>query len=130
MPRAGWSTMKRSLLVLVVVALNLACSERSVELQEVRSNWKFGPEFRDRGRTHLERWTAQTGLDGQWSNGWRTGVEYRNRSNNGADGYDEQDHAVWLTVSFPIWKSKKTDRVADLEKRIERLEKMLESRQE
>lgn len=113
--------------LVLMILCGLGCNEQKVQLQEVRSNWKIGPEFRDRGETHHERWTAQTGLEGIWNNGWKTGLEYRNRSNSHTNGYDEQDNGVWFTFSFPIWTAKKVDKTAELQKRIERLEAQIKA---
>ena len=101
-----------------------------MELKEVRSKWKFGPEYKGDGDSNHERWTAQTGIEASWTNGWKTGIDYRGRYNSHADGYDKQDQGVWVDFSFPIWSApSKPDKTKLLEDRIDKLERQISAKQ-
>ncbi len=81
-------------------------------LVEIRSKSKVGPEFRHRGldRTNSVRWYAQQGFEFVWqderNNKITTGMTYRRRDVD--NGSSDNDNAVWLDFSFPIWKAAKS----------------------
>lgn len=115
----------RTLPIGVFCLLTSACGD--IRLDEVRSKWKFGPEYRSSSKdTDLVRWTAQTGLEAKLSDGQSVGVTYRRRDNNDADAYAATDNGVWLEYSFPLWKRKKENDSAALKERVSRLEAQVE----
>jgi len=103
-----------------------------MKLKEVRSKSKFGPSFQHSGlnRTDSTRWTAQQGVEFKWSDGLKTGITYRRRDTD--DGNGNNDNAVFVDFSFPIWKAEKEPdplkkRVRKLEKRVKELEALIEA---
>ena len=100
------------------------------KLKEVRSKTKFGPGFRHRGsdRSDNTRWTVQQGIEFKWNKGVKTGITYRRRDTD--DGNGNNENAVFINFSFPIWKAKKKPdpmkkRVKKLERRVAELEALL-----
>jgi|GEM_PF-1738393 len=105
------------------------------KLKEIRSETKFGPSFQHRGsdRTDSTRWTAQQGIEFKWNKGVKTGITYRRRDTD--DGNGNNDNAVFIDFSFPIWKAeKKPDplkkRIKKLERRVAELEALLTASEE
>lgn len=103
-----------------------------MKLDEITSSWRFGPEYRSTSdNTNLVRWTAQTGLSAELSDGQKIGVTYRRRDNDGADGFNAADNGVWLEYSFPLWQREKAEESetkhedAALQERVARLESEL-----
>ncbi len=76
------------------------------------------PGFRG---TDEVRWTTQTGFELKWDRGVATGVTYRRRDMD--DGGGDNDDAIWLDFSFPLWKAK--DKPDALESRVRELERRL-----
>jgi len=117
----------RKFVTLTLLSLSALVATGCATPQELRSKWKFGPEYRSGNHMSHTRHTVQTGLECKWSNGWTTGVTYRGRYNDGANGFDRQDQGVWFEFSFPLWKAEKPDRVKTLESRLRVLESRLEN---
>lgn len=114
-------------LVVVIVGSGLLVGSGGCGLKQVRSKTKFGASYRHKGsnRTDSTQWSVQQGLSFKWKHGLRTGISYRRRDID--DGNGNSDNAVYLDVSFPIWKkpkkpSKTAKRLKKLEKRLARLE--------
>ena len=87
------------------------------------------PGFRG---TDEVRWTTQTGFELKWDRGVATGVTYRRRDMD--DGGGDNDDAIWLDFSFPLWKAKdKPDalesRVRELERRLAAFEALMQTEQ-
>ena len=101
-------------------------------LKEIRSKTKFGPSFRHKGSkgTDSVRWRVQQGLEFKWKKGIKTGITFRRGDTD--DGNGNNDNAVFLDFSFPIWKAeKKPDpmkkRMKKLERRLAELEALLKA---
>ena len=101
-----------------------------LKLKQIRSETKFGPSFRHKGadRTDSTRWTVQQGIEFRWNKGVKTGITYRRRDTD--DGNGNNDNAVFIDFSFPIWKAKKKPdplkkRLKKLERRVAELEALL-----
>jgi hypothetical protein len=112
----------KSVLWCVVLLGTCGCD---VTLNEVRSKWKTGPEWRRRSNGNSEvRWTAQTGLEGSFSNGHKVGVTYRSRNVSDSDNFAQRDDGVWVEYSFPLWRAEKKKGFGndDLIRRLDELE--------
>ncbi len=112
-----------SSIMIGVLLLSLA----GCTLQEIRSESKFGPEYRHRGsdRTDSVRWSAQQGVEFKWDNGIDTAVTYRRRDVDNGNG--NHDNGVWFELSFPIWHVEKPPdpmarKIEELEMRLAQLE--------
>lgn len=116
--------IKQAFLTLLLFCVN-GCNNMTME--EIRSKWKLGPEFRSSSQHDYERWTVSTGLEAKWSNGWKTGFLYRGRYNSDAEGYDKQDQGIWIEFSFPLWIKSKSDKYVELEKRTKTLENKMKN---
>ncbi len=113
--------MRRLVILLVSGGLLVSCV--GCGLKQVRSKTKFGASFRhkEKNNTDSTQWTMQQGLSFSWKHGLRTGITYRRRDID--DGNGNSDNAVYVDVSFPVWKKpKKPDKTA---KRLKKLEKRL-----
>ena len=102
-----------------------------LKLKEIRSETKFGPGFRHKGSngTDSVRWTVKQGLEFKWNKGVKTGIAFRRRDTD--DGNGNNDNAVFVDFSFPIWKAEKKPsptkkRLKKLERRVAELEALLE----
>ncbi len=114
--------------IIILLSCIVLTGCQGLQLQEVRSKNKFGPEWRSKGassnRVHDTRWYAQTGVEFKWNNGVNTTVTYRRRDVDGGNG--GHDNGVWFEVSLPIWKRDKPDfakQIKLLEERLAQLER-------
>jgi len=112
----------RSVIVLLLLGgAVLPCA--GCGLKEIRSKSKVGAVFKHKGldRTSSTQWSAQQGLAFTWQHGIKTGISYRRRDID--DGNGNNDNAVFVDVSFPIWK--KAKKPSKTKKRLKKLKKRL-----
>ena len=103
--------------LIILLGILLTCP--GCALREVRSKSRTGPEFRQKAdRTVDERWWFEQGISLKWDKGVETGLTYRQREIY--DGANEDEKAVLLDFSFPLWRAPSAE--ARLAARVEALQ--------